>query len=145
MNNEELKKKIVEVVLNSEITGIQIRAITGGYSMANSIADALIAAGIGDVRKRPIDPTYEEYATQVHNLAIEEQKQRARAEEAEQRAEIAERALQYAVSEYRCDECPCFDCNAEIRGSQECIDCICEEYKKQAEKELAEESNNDKS
>ena len=49
MTNEELKKKIVEVVLNSEITGIQIRAITGGYSMANNIADALIAAGIGDV------------------------------------------------------------------------------------------------
>ena len=57
------------------------------------------------------------------------------------RAEVAEMALQYAVSEYRCDECPCFDCNAEIRGSQECIDCICEEYKKQAEKELAEEKN----
>lgn len=51
MNNEELKKKIVEVVLNSEITGIQIRAITGGYSMANNIADALIAAGIGDVKE----------------------------------------------------------------------------------------------
>lgn len=49
MTNDELKKKIVEVVLNSEITGIQIRAITGGYSMANNIADALIAAGIGDV------------------------------------------------------------------------------------------------
>ena len=46
MTNEELKKKIVEVVLNSEITGIQIRSITGGYSMANNIADALIAAGL---------------------------------------------------------------------------------------------------
>lgn len=46
MTNEELKKKIVEVVLNSEITGIQIRAITGGVSTANSIADALIAAGL---------------------------------------------------------------------------------------------------
>ena len=66
MKNEELKKKIVEVVLNSEITGIQIRAITGGYSMANSIADTLIAAGIGDVK------------------------------EAEHRAEVAERALRYA-------------------------------------------------
>ena len=51
MNNDELKKKIVEIVLNSEITGIQIRAITGGVSMANSIADALIAAGIGDVKE----------------------------------------------------------------------------------------------
>ena len=46
MTDEVLKKKIVEVVLNSEITGIQIRAITGGYSMANNIADALIAAGV---------------------------------------------------------------------------------------------------
>ena len=46
MTNEELKKKIVEVVLNSEITGIQIRAIMGGVSTANSIADALIAAGL---------------------------------------------------------------------------------------------------
>ena len=56
------------------------------------------------------------------------------------RAEVAERALQYAVSEYRCDECPCLDCNAEIRGSQECIDCICAEYKKkEAEKDIAEE------
>lgn len=51
MTNEELKKKIVEVVLSSEITGIQIRTITGGYSMANNIADALIAAGIGDVKE----------------------------------------------------------------------------------------------
>ena len=54
MTNEELKKKIVEVVLNSEITGIQIRAITGGYSMANNIADALIAAGIGDVKRHRV-------------------------------------------------------------------------------------------
>ena len=51
MTDEVLKKKIVEVVLNSEITGIQIRAITGGYSMANNIADALISAGIGDVKE----------------------------------------------------------------------------------------------
>ena len=59
-------------------------------------------------------------------------------EDYKHRAEVAERALQYAVSEYHCDECPCLDCNSEIRGSQECIDCICEEYKRQAEKELAE-------
>ena len=46
MTNEELKNKIVEVVLNSEITGIQVRNITGGVSTANSIADTLIAAGL---------------------------------------------------------------------------------------------------
>ena len=62
-----------------------------------------------------------------------------KANEYKHRADVAERALCYAVSEYRCDECPCLDCNAEIRGSQECIDCICAEYIKEAEKELAEE------
>lgn len=55
------------------------------------------------------------------------------------RAEVAEMALEYAVSEYRCDECPCAECTAEIRGSQECIELICAEYKKCAERELAEE------
>lgn len=60
-------------------------------------------------------------------------------DEYKHRAEVAERALLYAVSEYRCDECPCLDCSAEIRGSQECIDCICAEYKKEAERDLAEE------
>ena len=57
------------------------------------------------------------------------------------RAEVAERALMYAVSEYRCDECPCAECNAEIRGSQECIELICEEYKKSAEREIEEEKD----
>ena len=65
MNNEELKKKIVEVVLNSEITGIQIRAITGGYSMANNIADALIAAGIGDVEESENKATAAELVAQA--------------------------------------------------------------------------------
>lgn len=63
MTNEELKKKIVEVVLNSEITGIQIRTITGGYSMANNIADALIAAGIGDIKR---------IANEEHKQAVQE-------------------------------------------------------------------------
>lgn len=49
MTNEELKKKITEIVLDTEITGIKVRNITGGISMAKAIADALIAAGIGDV------------------------------------------------------------------------------------------------
>lgn len=62
----------------------------------SNCVDALIAAGIGDVRKRPIDPTYEEYATQVHNLAIEEQKQRARAEE----MRLANEELRKAVKEF---------------------------------------------
>lgn len=63
--------------------------------------------------------------------------------EMEHLAEVAEKALQYAVSEYRCDECPCLDCNAEIRGSQECIDLIIKTYKESAEVELKKEKDND--
>ena len=83
MTNDELKKKIVEVVLNSEITGIQIRAITGGYSMANNIADALIAAGIGDVKEAELERKAYEIASNQYRIWFEEQKDRAeRAERA---------------------------------------------------------------
>ena len=83
MSNDELKKKIVEVVLNSEITGIQIRAITGGYSMANNIADALIAAGIGDVKEAELERKAYEIASNQYRIWFEEQKDRAeRAERA---------------------------------------------------------------
>lgn len=73
------------------------------------IADALIANGYGDVS------------------------------EWKRRAEVAERALEYAVSEYRCDECPCIDCNAEIRGSQECVNLIAKTYKEEAERDIERE------
>lgn len=38
------REKIIEIVLNADITGIKIRNITGGISTAKAIADALIAA-----------------------------------------------------------------------------------------------------
>lgn len=43
------REKIVEIVLDTEITGIKLRNITGGISTANAIADALIGAGYGDM------------------------------------------------------------------------------------------------
>ena len=95
MNNEELKKKIVEVVLNSEITGIQIRAITGGGSTANSIADVLIAAGIGDVKDLQVQVD----SLEITNIALQAgyddaEKDRLywvdKYKEAEHRAEVAE-------------------------------------------------------
>lgn len=45
------REKIVEIVLDTEITGIKLRNITGGISTANTIADALIGAGYGDVKE----------------------------------------------------------------------------------------------
>lgn len=59
----------------------------------------------------------------------------------EHRAEVAERALEYAVDDlnFCCDDCPCGVCTAEIRGSQECLDCIANVFKKYAEREIKEE------
>lgn len=91
MTNEELKKKIVEVVLNSEITGIQIRAITGGYSMANNIADALIAAGIGDTTNLIVEN--EVLQRDVDNLTRTLEEGTEELQEVQHRADVAERAL----------------------------------------------------
>lgn len=49
MNEQELREKIIGIVLDVPITGIKIREILGGEATANAIADALIEAGIGDV------------------------------------------------------------------------------------------------
>ena len=49
MKEQELKEKIIGIVLDVPITGIKIREILGGEAFANNIAEALIAAGIGDV------------------------------------------------------------------------------------------------
>ena len=99
MTNEELKKKIVEVVLNSEITGIQIRAITGGYSMANNIADALIAAGIGDLKEHRIFAGKDGSIKQLYSGEEVEKIVKER-EEYKHRAEVAEKALKHAVNVY---------------------------------------------
>ena len=107
MNNEELKKKIVEVVLNSEITGIQIRAITGGGSTANSIADVLIAAGIGDVKDLQVQVD----SLEISNIALQAgyddaEKDRLywvdKYKEAEHRAEVAEKMLDKTLKQLEC-------------------------------------------
>ena len=123
MTNEELKKKIVEVVLNSEITGIQIRAITGGYSMANNIADALIEAGIGDVK------------------------------ETEHRAEKVEKAFRNFLAEYftAVNEQSSYDCGipemfgryANVLPYEDIVTSRLNEYLDEAEREIEEEERKD--
>lgn len=49
MTEQELRDKIIGIVLYVPITGIKIREILGGEATANAIADALISAGIGGV------------------------------------------------------------------------------------------------
>ena len=79
------------------------------------IADALILAGIGDVK------------------------------EAEQRAEVAERALKRFAENISCEDCPFFsDCSSleKMKDSVHSNYCFAE-YLRQAEKELAEERKDD--
>ena len=64
MNNDELKKKMVEIIINAIWKDAQADYGSTDESEARTIADALIAAGIGD------------------------------AKDAERRAEVAERALE---------------------------------------------------
>lgn len=114
--------------------------------------DALIAANIGDatawkeraecakrILQMPSLPDGKTYLAYFEYKGERIQDIVRQRDEYKHRAEVAERALIYAVGEYRCDECPCAECTAEIRGSQECIELICAEYKKQAEREIEEE------
>ena len=112
MNNEELKKKICDI----------IAPYVSAYGDDERIADALIAAGIGDVA------------------------------EAEHRAEVAERALDKATElaytyrtqdeTFSCSSCPfdsIFDRCKERGLYEDCSKRWKEELLQQAEKELQEE------
>ena len=122
MTNEELKKKIVEILVNckSDECAIDLCSeCTGNPCISNcrekEQADALILAGIGDVK------------------------------EAEQRAEVAERALKRFAENVTCEDCPFFsDCSSLERMKDSVHSNYCfAEYLRQAEKELAEERKDD--
>ena len=118
MNNDELKKKIVEVlkpvIKAGNISCNEENACKKCWfpceieRTAGRLADALIAAGIGDVE------TVQKIAASATAMAVLE------AAKAEHRAEVAERALKIA----------------EDLGE---LCAPAEDYIKQAEKELAEE------
>lgn len=117
MSNDELKKKFIKIIRQGFADADCRRPYTNvPYPYFDSqifcIADALIAAGIGDVK------------------------------EAERRAEVAERALRNAAPRLKCrggwgkgfcrvDNCEYYHCN----NDEGCI----KAHLEQAEKELAEE------
>lgn len=144
------REKIIEV----------IAPYVSAWGDDERIADALIAAGIGDVKEvkkhrvvveKSLIPE-DDNAYVLPNTPIRV-KQLYSGEEVEQivkerdeykhRAEVAEKMLNLAVSNYMCAICPCADCDASIYGTQECIEMIIKAYKKQAEKELAKEGKDD--
>ena len=155
MTNEELKKKIQAIILNTEITGVSIRSIVGGYSAAESIADALISAGIGDVSELkkhrvvveksliPEDdnayvlPNIPPTVKQLYSGEEVEQIVKER-EEYKHRAEVAERAL-YNLSKIILDMQGYEKWDISILAKE----IVVPDYIKQAEKELAEEEKNE--
>ena len=113
MTNEELKKKICEI----------IAPYVSAWGEDERIADALIAAGIGDVKELQLDKKAYEAASNHYRILFEE---------AQRRAEIAEKALKNVCTNVVTDEED--DLAVEPRARV-----LYKAYLKQAEKELAEE------
>lgn len=117
MTNEELKKKIVDIVRYWYVNEKDYGYIFDFHieEKINAIADALIAAGYGDVK------------------------------EAEHRAARAERALKNFAENITCEDCPYFSDCASSEKMEDLIhsDYCFAEYLRQAEKELAEEEKDE--
>ena len=142
MNKEELKKKIVEIIHQCYANEKDYGYIFDLHikEKINAIADALIAAGIGDVK------TAQEIGASATAMAVLE------AAKAEHRAARAERALDKATElayTYRtqddtlsCSSCPfdsIFDRCKERGLYENCSKRWKEELLQQSEKELQEE------
>ena len=143
MTNEELKKKIKEILRKrmTELLGSchtdEIPLTEEGAEAilfyADEFADALIAAGIGDVKEAELERKAYEVASNQYRIWFEEQKDRA---------EVTERALDLCETAYilslnhRATE--------GISGQAIASDLgVHKFFIKQAEKELAEEGKDD--
>ena len=133
MTNEELKKKIVDVAISQVWTDCYGDEVVIDRVAAEQLADALIAAGIGDVKEAELERKAYEVASNQYRIWFEEQKDRA---------EVAEKALDLCETAYilslnhRATE--------GISGQAIASDLgVHKFFIKQAEKELAEETSND--
>ena len=133
MNNDELKKKIVNIVEMAILEADELPFV----ETAEYVVDTLIAAGIGYVKDSENKAIAAGLVAQVSaSTAIE------KIAEWKHRAEVAERALYNACCEQNKHWCVQCDSFAECDTSNEmCIEAKkhAEELIKQAEKELAEE------
>lgn len=144
MNSEELKKKIVDIALHAEWTDMFGDHNSIGKYAANAIADALIAAGIGDVK----DLQAQVDALEMTNIALQAgyddaEKDRLywvnKYKEAEHRADVAERALRNRARKYvDLQGYPAWDIAALAD------EIVVPDDLKQSEKELAEENGGKK-
>ena len=138
MTNDELKEKILTIVRGAMLEADELPFI----ETTDNIADALIAAGIGDVE------TVQKIAASATAMAVLE------AATAEHRAEVAERALKDMAVDYWGVECFCHGCSESgcrnscgekylVFDEGDAINCLVKNFLEQAEKELAEERKDD--
>ena len=123
MTNDELKKKIVEILCKVWLEPVPCTA----ERKFERIADALIAAGIGDTSD--LEVKCEVLQRDVDNLTRTMEEGAEELEEAEHRAEVAKRALEHEIKN-----------RINITGDVESL--VYTYYGRaiyQAEKELAEE------
>ena len=147
MNNEELKKKIVEVLFpvikSGNISCNEENACKRCWfpceieRTAGRLADALIAAGIGDVKEVEAEANRYEmlYKLQNRDMALAER----RAHDVEHRAERAERALRIFAENCSCADCPFFGGCQIIPDVEDDFSCCFDMYLAIAEKKIAEE------
>lgn len=145
MTNDELKKKILSIVRGAMLEADELPFL----ETTDNIADALIAAGIGDVKDLQVQVD----SLEITNIALQAgyddaEKDRLywvnKYKEAEHRADVAERALRNAAPRLNCrgglgkgfckvDKCDYYHCN----NDDGCV----KAHLDQAEKELAEEKD----
>lgn len=131
MTNEELKKKIVEILEETEYEWTEEK---NGYILQifyDKLADALIAAGLGDVSSHRVFVGKDGIVKQLYSGEEVEQIVKER-EEYKHRAARAERALLLACANVVKDEKDDVDIELLVRV-------VYDKYLKQAERELAEE------
>ena len=126
MNNEELKKKILTIVRGAMLEADELPFI----ETTDNIADALIAAGIGDVK------TEREIGASAAAMAVFE------AAKAEYRAVVAEMALKNLAQ--LCAKGARYYLQSD-KAVKERERELYDEWIKQAEKELAEERKDEQS
>ena len=140
MTEQELREKIIKA-LEKEIEYVVVCGSSVKNVCINHIADALIADGIGDVREAKIES---DHFWRMWQGALVE------LEQAEHRAEVAERSLKDMAADYWGVECFCHGCSeSECRNicgekylifdEDDAINCLVKNFLEQAEKELAEE------
>ena len=132
MTEQELREKIVEIVIDSIWKDAEADYDSTDESAARTIADALIAAGIGDVKEANFEADH--YWNMWQGACVE-------LERAEHHTEVAEMALKDCIDYYSYSGlCPVLNCNYnKACWRKECTPDIEKCFMIQAEKELAEE------